>query len=72
MQWAIGRLLKITVTTVRVGGDKMSFLRSFAMFDFGAVFENVLAGLQESFAGVIMHFITSLLSSILSGVLPGA
>jgi hypothetical protein len=37
------------------------------MFDFGAVFQNVLASLQDTFVSVIVQFITSLFSSILPG-----
>lgn len=42
------------------------------MFGFADVFQSVLVTLQESFAGVIVQFLTSLFGSILPGVLPGA
>jgi len=41
------------------------------MFDFHAVFQNVLASLQNEFASMIVQFVTSLFGSILSGLLPG-
>ena len=40
------------------------------MFDFSAVFQNVMASLQDSFASVIVQFITSLFGSVLQGLLP--
>jgi len=42
------------------------------MFDFAAMFQDVLAGLQDTFVSVIVQFFTSLFSSILPGLLAGA
>ena len=41
------------------------------MFNFDAVFQSVLASLQDSFATVIVNFITSLFSGIVPGLLGG-
>ncbi len=38
------------------------------MFDLNALFQNVLASLQDGFAAAIVNFITSLVGGILPGL----
>lgn len=69
-KWAavrvIGRLLQAYESS-SMGTMEGSFFRRRAMFNFGALFQNVLAGLQESFVSVIVQFISSLFGTILPG-----